>query len=457
MSDSDSKNAKNAKNAITQKGQSPGTQGRRLKGSWLEHYLKYTSQLESPKNFHFFTGVSILGAALRRNVWVDQFYFKVYPNLYITLVAVSAMCRKSTAAEVGVWGILDKVEGTHIFEAKTSTEGLIDEISNGGTTRFTGSKVVQDSSLLVFASEMSVLFSSASYSSDIIHIFTDAYGGKDPFRYKLKKNDVEVPNFSPSLLCCTTPSLLAKIMTQDATTGGFTGRNIFVVEVDPGPRVAWLRGTEELERLQGDLVADLEHMANLYGEYRFTPEAMDYYQGWYEKLQPSFEDVRFSGYFQRKHIHVLKIATILGIAKSDELVGGVDTIKSAIAVLDSTEKTTQHAFKYVGSPGYALGQDIIEFVERRGGVVRYGEVVKGLRSLAKSNQEFNDIVTGLETGEEIKIKNANGERYMVSGWVTDRKFNGYMLRLRGEKTRKGGNGPGNGSPPEGNGPGEPQI
>jgi len=65
-----------------------------LRKDWLSSYLEYTSGQESPRNFHFWTGLSILGGALRRNVVLDRVYYKLFPNLYVILVAASAACKK---------------------------------------------------------------------------------------------------------------------------------------------------------------------------------------------------------------------------------------------------------------------------------------------------------------------------------------------------------------------------
>ena len=47
-------------------------------------------------------GVSTIAGALRRKVWIDQAYFKWYPNFYIILVAPPGIVAKSTTASLGM-------------------------------------------------------------------------------------------------------------------------------------------------------------------------------------------------------------------------------------------------------------------------------------------------------------------------------------------------------------------
>ena len=59
----------------------------RIHNDWLSAFLDYTQFGEAPKHMYFWAGVSAIAGALRRKVWIDQAYFRWYPNFYICLVA----------------------------------------------------------------------------------------------------------------------------------------------------------------------------------------------------------------------------------------------------------------------------------------------------------------------------------------------------------------------------------
>ena len=52
--------------------------------SWIKAYVDLQSaHSESPKQFHFWSAVSAIAGALRRQVWIDQRQFQWTPNMYI--------------------------------------------------------------------------------------------------------------------------------------------------------------------------------------------------------------------------------------------------------------------------------------------------------------------------------------------------------------------------------------
>ena len=86
---------------------------RKLEGGWIRHYLEFTKGMESPEIFHFWVAISLIATSLGRDVYLDRGYFKLYPNMFIVLLAESEECAKSTAIKIGVNMILraDEMEG----------------------------------------------------------------------------------------------------------------------------------------------------------------------------------------------------------------------------------------------------------------------------------------------------------------------------------------------------------
>ena len=92
---------------------------------WLSSYLIYTEKQESPEKLHFWVGLSVLSAALKRQVWIDKGYYKLYSNIYVLLVAESAMLRKSTAMDIGVKLVRDSVPDLYYISGSMTPEGLL--------------------------------------------------------------------------------------------------------------------------------------------------------------------------------------------------------------------------------------------------------------------------------------------------------------------------------------------
>src|SRR5438309_523994 len=79
----------------------PMAEGEREAGNWLAAYLEYTKESESPDAYHVWTALSSIASVARRNVWLDQGIYLLYPNLYVALVGPPGRTGKSTAIRMG--------------------------------------------------------------------------------------------------------------------------------------------------------------------------------------------------------------------------------------------------------------------------------------------------------------------------------------------------------------------
>src|SRR3989304_1023207 len=79
---------------------------------WVTNYLDYVKLQESPIEFHFWVGVCLIGATLKRNVWFNkQDYYSVFPSQFVILVAKSSACKKSTAINIEGLRHIEEVYG----------------------------------------------------------------------------------------------------------------------------------------------------------------------------------------------------------------------------------------------------------------------------------------------------------------------------------------------------------
>ena len=98
-------------------------------GDWLKAYLKYAEATEAPQHMHFWSGVSAVAGALRRRVWIDQAYFKWYPNFYIVLVAPPGIVSKSTTVGIAM-DLLRKVPGIHFGPDVVTWQSLVERFAS---------------------------------------------------------------------------------------------------------------------------------------------------------------------------------------------------------------------------------------------------------------------------------------------------------------------------------------
>jgi hypothetical protein len=70
---------------------------------FLRSFIDYASeQTDSPKKFLLMSGLVALTGAIGNKVWVRAWGQRVFPNLWVILVAPSGIYRKNTAIDLGL-------------------------------------------------------------------------------------------------------------------------------------------------------------------------------------------------------------------------------------------------------------------------------------------------------------------------------------------------------------------
>ena len=345
---------------------------------FIDLYLDYTKGQESPRDFHFWTAVSLLSGAVGRKIWLSRGHDRLYPNHYVILVAGSAMSRKSSAINIGV-GLLrratqNKIDSglTHgistILSGKMTPEALCRAISSRGLEGMleTDAKpVVADNTsrpCYLFSSELGVFLSKAAQSNGLVDLLIDWYDCPDVFEYITKTSGSDyVYEVFISLLSATTPDWIAQNVTSSVFNQGFVGRVIFVHSERSDIRIAHPVVDSVLEKLRDRLVTHIEHRMGMAGEMELTRDAWDYFEAWYNKREelPGLDNVQ-SGFFGREHTHVLKLAMTFSIARRRTLKIHKVDIKDAIGKIAHTFDGLTAIFKEVRYANEIFETKIVE-------------------------------------------------------------------------------------------------
>lgn len=275
---------------------------------WLSAYLQYTDNTESPKDFHFWTGVFILSALTERKVCLDRGFYTLFPNLYIVLVANSALCRKSTAADIGV-NILTSLEKPIIPFCDTVTAPAL--IKHG---------VDYSSKICIYAPELTTLLGDVC-KTGLGPIFTRLYDTPETFKTATISRGLEsIKNPYVCILGCTTPSDISDVIPMSKAGGGPISRFIFVHRETPHKRIPFPTVDPDTLMLKEKLIKDAEHIKTLQGVVTFSKEGQQWYDDWYHKHCDLIEKDKSSlaqDYLGRKHELLLKVATCVLLSRSD--------------------------------------------------------------------------------------------------------------------------------------------
>ena len=353
------------------------TSGRRL-GDWVTEYLRYTDNTEPPVSYHTWTAISVIAGALERRCYTEWGLETIYPNMYIVLVGPSGAAKKGTAMkigkemlrEVGVRVIPESITREAFIRALKESVSSFSDPSRGGAIRFHCSATVFSEELTVFLGTNDVKF-----LSDL----TDLYDAADEWTYQTKGSGTDrVQGVCVNLLGATAPDWFSAILPKEAVGGGFTSRIIFVVEDHKRKTVPFYRLTEEDRKRKEDLIADLETIRTLCGEFEWEEQALRQYTEWYEghdlaikQGRAPIEDPRFRGYLERKATHLRKLSMVLSASRSNSMRVEARDFQRALRMLEAIEPRMPETFVGLGgNPLTKVTEDLIRYISRRGKCTR---------------------------------------------------------------------------------------
>ncbi len=321
---------------------------RRSAPSWLDQFILWTEDIESPKAYKIWVGLSVLAGALGRRTYVMGLGKKpTYPNLYVVLVGPPGRCRKGEIMDAGVSLLRDWRDRIRIYAGKLTTPGLYTALLHhtNDPMRVLGGTV------FIYASEFTALTGTDATPSRFFDDLCFLWDPEDEVHLVIKGqlgpggHVATVKNLCVNLLGGTTPDSLTGIKASEIIGGGFASRTIFVVRYESEKFIGRTMATEEDRArdaaMRSRLVSDLGHIVSaehLKGEVKGTREAWDYYVAWRKQMElapPT--DERLLHYLARKPKHVWKVAMLLSLSESDSMIIEEHHIRRAIELLDMVE------------------------------------------------------------------------------------------------------------------------
>ena len=312
---------------------------RQCKTNWLDTYLEYTAFQEAPLKFHLWTGLSTLASVLQRKVKLPRGYFNIFPNLYVALVAPSGFT-KTSAADISI-KFLKEVKDIEIIEEKVTSWYILDYFSDLTTSK-------GQCCVTLYAPEMKTFLGDLN-KAELVAMLTSFFGCPNSSSFRTKGNkstQVDFKNICLNLLACSTPEWLTLGTTTDEIAGGFTGRFVYIFEDVPERSYAFPEDfmTPEVIALRKPLIADLNHINTLTGDFIITDQAKAEYMVWYTTRGEECQDERLMGYYARKRDLIFKVAMLLSISQDDSLIIDEDILHATWAILTQVEDKMKAAF-----------------------------------------------------------------------------------------------------------------
>lgn len=390
---------------------------RQLQGSWLDHYLNYIDETETPRDYNLWAAISSISSSLKRRVYIWRNYVQYFPNQYVILVGPPGIGKGSAihpvmsiVKDAGVVNYLsDKITAEKIIEklATGFSKAQASLLLGGGVT----GTMFQDHSATLIAKELPVFLSSSEWLHSLLCQLWDEH----EFEYETKnKGSYKIKDLCVSMLGGCVPDYVRSLSRDQMApiTGGFTARTIFVYATKKHKLLpeGWGKPSVNINLIHDMLVNDLKHISSLEGEMRLDIDAQKLWNKTYAEhnKQGDFDSDAAANFTSRISAHVVKTAIAISVSEDDSLVIKEHQLQRAIKYIEEVRNSVDIVFRTVGeSPLVVIQEKVREFL-RIVGVASRREILKrNYRHM--TDDQLTQVLFTLEHAEVIEQIQVGGE------------------------------------------------
>jgi len=354
---------------------------------FIDMYLQYTTHTESPKIFHLWSSIGSASACIGRHAYLPTGIGNIFPNIFTLLVGPPGT-RKSQAMKYSA-KLVRKHTQVRFAPDDTGSQrqGLLmalvgdegDDVIIKGTDGMLAAQnsliatdidALQNMEVQSNLTDQHCLFAAASEFSTFMgngDALTAALLNKvwdgEAYDYRLKNERKTLKDSLMTIVGCTTPSEIARILPAESIGQGFMSRWIlcFAPKRDKRVPIDEARLDDELGLQIGEIFSWLYY--ELRGDIIFSKAANEMQKAIYIADKSYIEDSRFIYYVERRHTHLLKTAMLLAALRKCKMIEVID-IEMADMLLKLTESGMSDALGEFGLSGLGgAKQKLLEFLQ----------------------------------------------------------------------------------------------
>lgn len=389
--------------------------------NWLNSYVRYCQDAESPDKFHQWMGVSLISSALQRKCCLNWGSLKFYPNFYIVLVSPPGRARKGIA--MGVARSFIEKMNIPMASDTTSLQALIRRMSESTNTEESSEEgyFESHSSIIAFSPELATFL--GFDNKDLVASLCNFYDCQNVYRYETIGRGVEeVIGVYLTLVGATTPSQIRDIMSTETIGMGLPSRMIFIFEEKIKRRIVcpFFPLTDEGKQLEEDLIYDLTQIRSMRGDFKVSKKFLAKWSDWYGNYpeECGFDPQHFSGYWERRPAHVMKLSMIFSACESNKMVMSLRHFEQALQLIQETERKMPNTFHLAGQYDKADNiQRIMGYIAHQGEV--YLDELMQEFLMYISETDLDAILKALRTAKFIHAPTVKLGRTLIAHWPQD--------------------------------------
>lgn len=317
---------------------------------WIRTFVAYTTPIESPPRFRFWSAVATVSAALERRCFSTLIGRPTFANEYVILVSEPGVGKSYAIKEARRFMVK---AGINVPADSITKEKLYNNMASKYTkTEMNGHGPVVQTPLCIVADEFGVFLKRQDY--EYMNVLTKFWDSDETFDYETKGGGSDhIEGVCASLLAGCTPRWLADALPAAAYEQGFAAR-LFLV-YDNKPVVYGLDRPPFDAALEAALHHDLEAIRSMRGEFRWEPEARAALNEWIlAGMHPVVTDPRFASYNTRRPHHIQKLAMIFSASRREDMIVRMSDYESARDAMLDGESTAPVALEAAGKNDYIV-------------------------------------------------------------------------------------------------------
>lgn len=311
--------------------------------------MDYTANMPTPENFRLWTAISLVAAAMERKCWIETSMGKLYPNMYIFLIAPPGVGKTIMTSQA--WKMMKGLSEHKVASPSVTRATIVQELDEAKRVKSHKTGTITFNALYLCVNELGVLL--PEYEMAMMNKLTDIYDGHAYAESRRnEKHSVSIPAPLYNMLAAGTPGYFSHMLPEVAWEQGFMSRTLLIYSGDTLRMSLFGQTAADKEKL-AVLLQDLRFIGNMYGEFAFSPEAAasidNFYLAGHTETAPLHPKLQH--YNTRRPAHLLKLMMAASMADGDDLIIKQSHYQTAFEWLTDAEAAMPQIFKAMNSGG----------------------------------------------------------------------------------------------------------
>lgn len=408
-----------------------------LQNPFLQEYLEYVEDTETPRIMHVWAALTGVGACLGRRVQLPFGITDIYANMFVLLVGPPGV-RKSTAINLMQKRLRHATKVRFAPEDTAGArQGLIIALENKDEEPEEKERAELEAAaaaldldtlngynITIDNRDAHVMFAVASeFSSfighnaiDMVTFLNKVFDGED-YDYKIRTARHKLHNPLLSILGGTTPTNIATALPASAIGHGFTSRVILVHANKKYKKVP--RPSKLDPVIEKSIDATLSFLSNTFdGDMLESDAAANMIDELYD-VEIKLNDPRFIYYMDRRQQHLYKVAISLAASRRSRKIEKSD-VEEANLILTYTEQFMPDALGEYGlSPLSTAKQKMLEFIQHAQAPVTTNILWAVMNRDMKTIDFRNSLAELVNSNKIMEVHTNQGQAYVYKDVETE--------------------------------------